>query len=287
MRISEILKQNKPTLSLEVFPPKTNADYETVRNVVIKISSLLPDFISVTYGAGGGTSLYTAQLASEVQQVYQVPALAHLSCVTSTKDMVKEQIDKIENMNIENILALRGDLIDGMDTKNLDYHHASDLIFEVKKNHDFCIGGACYPEGHPEANSLEEDILNMRKKVDAGCEFLTTQMFFHNQVYYDYIEKANAAGIQVPIVAGIMPITSETQVARILALSGAYLPPSFTDLLEKYKGKKEEMRKAGIHYTIMQMEDLLSHGVKAIHIYTMNQYDVAKEIKDAFSSITA
>lgn len=284
MKISQLMKEKNRTLSFEVFPPKTSERYEAVRAAVMEVGALKPDFFSVTYGAGGGTSLFTARLAAEVKAAYDIPALAHLSCVTSTKELVGTQIKKIKELGIDNILALRGDLVEGMDTTNLDYHYASELVEEIKRQGDFCVGGACYPEGHPEAASLAGDISHMKEKVDAGCEFLTTQMFFENHLYYAYVNLCEQAGIKVPIVAGIMPITNENQVERSLKLSKAYVPKEFQQMIDKYTGKPDDFYKAGLDYAIRQVIDLYENGVKNVHIYTMNKADVAKGIMDAVTS---
>lgn len=280
MRISELLKEQKKTLSFEVFPPKTTDSYESVRHSVMEIAALNPDFMSVTYGAGGGTSLYTAQLAKEVMENYGVTAMAHLSCVTSTRDMVKGQLRQIMGMGIENILALRGDLLEGMDSSQLDYRYASDLVKEIRTSYDFCIGGACYPEGHPEAKSLSQDILHIKEKVEAGCEFLTTQMFFDNDLYYRYVERLRENGVMVPVIAGIMPITSPKQVERARTLSGTCFPKAFTEMVEKYETDEKSFYQAGIDYAVKQVEQLRSHGVLPIHIYTMNKPEVARTIQE-------
>lgn len=281
MKISDMMKQQERTLSLEVFPPKTTERYESVQKSVMEIAALKPDFISVTYGAGGGTSMFTAKLAKEVKDAYGVTAMAHLSCISSSKELVKEQLSEIRNLGISNILALRGDIPEGFSTEELDYHYASELVKEIKEFDDFCVGGACYPEGHPEAGSLTEDIEHLKYKVEAGCEFLTTQMFFDNSVYYKYLEMVENAGITVPIVAGIMPITNENQVERTLKLSGAFLPKKFIHLLESYSGNAEDFYKAGLDYAVNQVRDLYGHGVKNVHIYTMNKPQVAKTMQQA------
>ena len=281
MKISDMMKQKERTLSLEVFPPKTTERYESVRKSVMEIAALKPDFMSVTYGAGGGTSLYTAKLAREVKDAYDVTAMAHLSCISSSKEMVKEQLGQIRDLGLSNILALRGDIPEGFSTENLDYHYASELVREIKEFDDFCVGGACYPEGHPEAGSLTEDIEHLKYKVEAGCEFLTTQMFFDNSLFYKYLEMVENAGIRIPIVAGIMPITNENQVERTLKLSGAFLPKKFIHLLESYSGNAGDFYKAGLDYAVNQARDLYEHGVKNVHIYTMNKPEVAKTMQQA------
>jgi methylenetetrahydrofolate reductase (NADPH) len=283
MRISDILNQQKNTLSLEVFPPKTTLNYESVRSSVMQVAQLQPDFLSVTYGAGGGTSLYTAQLCKEVMENYGVTAMAHLSCITSTKDMVGGQLRQILGLGLENILALRGDLTEGIDFSHLDYRYASDLVKEIHTYYDFCIGGACYPEGHPEAASLDDDILHIKEKVDAGCEFLTTQMFFDNDLYYRYVEKLDKAGVHVPVIAGIMPITAYRQVERARDLSHSYMPKEFLEMTQKYKDCPQELAKAGVDYAIRQALNLRAQGVGHIHIYTMNKPQVAKAIQEALA----
>lgn len=281
MKISDMMKKKERTLSLEVFPPKTTERYESVRKSVMEIATLKPDFMSVTYGAGGGTSMYTAKLAREVKDTYDVTAMAHLSCISSSKEMVKEQLGEIRDLGLSNILALRGDIPEGFSTENLDYHYANELVREIKEFDDFCVGGACYPEGHPESGSLAEDIEHLKYKVEAGCEFLTSQMFFDNSLFYKYLEMVGNAGIRIPIVAGIMPITNENQVERTLKLSGAFLPKKFIHLLESYSGNAGDFYKAGLDYAVNQVRDLYEHGVKNVHIYTMNKPEVAKTMQQA------
>lgn len=281
MKISEIIKQQQRTLSLEVFPPKTTERYESVHQSVMEIAALKPDFMSVTYGAGGGTSMFTAKLAREVKDAYGVTAMAHLSCISSSKELVKEQLSTIRELGLSNILALRGDIPEGFSMEELDYHHANELVKEIKEFDDFCVGGACYPEGHPEAGSLTDDIEHLKYKVEAGCEFLTTQMFFDNSLFYKYLEMTANAGITIPIIAGIMPITNENQVERTLKLSGAYLPKKFIHLLESYSGNTEDFYKAGLEYAVNQVRDLYEHGVKNVHIYTMNKLEVARTMQQA------
>lgn len=281
MKISDIIKQQERTLSLEVFPPKTTERYESVQKSVMEIAALKPDFMSVTYGAGGGTSMFTAKLAKEVKDVYGVTVMAHLSCISSSKEMVKEQLNSIKALGLSNILALRGDIPEGFSTEELDYHYANELVKEIKQFDDFCVGGACYPEGHPESGSLTEDIEHLKYKIEAGCEFLTTQMFFDNSLFYKYLEMIGNAGITIPIIAGIMPITNENQVERTLKLSGAFLPKQFIHLLESYSGNAGDFYKAGLDYAVKQVRDLYEHGVKNVHIYTMNKLEVARTIQQA------
>lgn len=285
MKISEIFERKQPTLSFEVFPPKTDDLYESVEKATNEIAALKPDFMSVTYGAGGGTSRYTTAIASNVLKL-QVPPLAHLTCVNATKENIRERVMDLKEHNIENILALRGDLPQGVeDTEDWEFRHADALVREIKKYGDFCIGGACYPEKHPEASSIAEDIANMKKKVDAGCSFLTTQMFFDNSIFYNYMYKIREAGIGVPIVAGIMPVTNAKQMERILKLSQAFIPRRFVSLLDKFSDNPAAMKQAGIAYATDQIIDLLANGINAIHIYTMNKPDVAAKLQDNLSQI--
>lgn len=285
MKISEILEKKQPTLSFEVFPPKTSDLYENVEKATNEIAALKPDFMSVTYGAGGGTSQYTTAIASNVLK-HQVPPLAHLTCVNATAENIKERVMDLKKHHIENILALRGDLPQGVeDTADWEFRHADALVQEIRKYGDFCIGGACYPEKHPEAANMAEDISNMKKKVDAGCSFLTTQMFFDNSIFYNYMYKLREAGVNVPIIAGIMPVTNAKQMERILKLSQAFIPRRFVSLLDKFSDNPAAMKQAGIAYATDQIIDLLANGINAIHIYTMNKPDVAAKLQDNLSEI--
>ena len=284
MKISEILSKNKATLSFEVFPPKTSDSYKSVETATTEIAKLKPDFMSVTYGAGGGTSEYTASIASNIQKTENVPTLAHLTCVSSKKEKVHKQLKLLKEYGIENIMALRGDRTDN---DSEDYRYASELITDIKAlcGDNFCIGGACYPECHPESKNLEEDILHLKEKVDAGCEFLTTQMFFDNNILYKYIFKLREAGVTVPVVAGIMPVTNANQIARICTLSGTYLPSKFKNIVDKFGSDPDSMKQAGIAYATEQIVDLIANGVKFIHVYSMNKPDVAEKIQYNLSDI--
>ncbi len=285
MKIIDLLNSGKPSLSFEVFPPKTDAAYESVEKAVKEIASLSPHFMSVTYGAGGGTSSYTVNIASQIQKDFNVPALAHITCISSTKQTVQEQLEKIRQAGLENVLALRGDIPEGSDNSHADYQYASDLVTEIKKTENFCIGGACYPEGHPESVNSREDILNVKRKVDAGCQFLTTQMFFDNNILYNYLYKIREQGITVPVVAGIMPVTNGKQISRICKLSGTYLPARFKAIVDRFGDDPAAMTQAGIAYATDQIIDLLANGVNAVHVYTMNKPDVARQIQKNLSYI--
>lgn len=286
MKISEILKAKTLTLSFEVFPPKTSDKMEDVSRQAAKIAALEPDFMSVTYGAGGGTSAYTVDIASLLQKTYNVPMVAHITCVSSTREYVKNMIDLYKEKGIDNILALRGDIPQG-GAPYQEYHHATELIADIKNEGDFCIGGACYPEGHPEAGTREEDLAFLKAKVDAGCDFLTTQMFFNNDMFYNFLYRARDKGISVPIVAGIMPITNAAMIKRSIEMSGAELPERFRAIVDYFGSDPEKMKQAGIIYATEQIVDLFAHGVKNIHVYSMNKPEVAEAIQNNLRAILA
>lgn len=285
MKIIDIINSAKPMLSMEVFPPKTSDTFETVKEATEKIALLNPSYMSVTYGAGGGTSEYTAFIAENIQNNYGVPALAHLSCISSKREDIKHQLDLLKSKGIENILALRGDIPEGMNREHLDYHYASELTKEIKDYGHFCIGGACYPESHPESATSFDDIKYLKEKVEAGCEFLTTQMFFDNNVLYNFLYRIREAGITVPVVAGIMPVTNPRSIKRICAISGTALPQRFVRIVDKFGSSPEQMAQAGIAYATEQIVDLYANGVNAVHLYTMNKPEVAQKIKENISYI--
>lgn len=284
MKITEILNKNGTVLSFEVFPPKNSDTFESVKKAALDIAALKPDFMSVTYGAGGGTSDYTVDMASDIQNKYGVSTLAHLTCVNSTKEKIKNVVDEIKANNINNIMALRGDIPkDGEVCR--EYKYASELMTQLKKYGDFCLGGACYPEGHPESPDIQSDIEFLKCKQDCGCDFLTTQMFFDNNVFYSFVEKVRKAGVTLPIVAGIMPVTSAAQIKRIGLLSGGEIPKSFIKIVERFANDPDAMMQAGIAFTTTQIIDLMANGFNAIHIYSMNKPDVAKRVLDNVSDI--
>ncbi len=286
MRLTELLDSEKVTISCELFPPKKGAQLADYRRVVGEMAALKPAYMSVTYGATGGTSDYTVELADEVRNKNNIPALAHLTCASSTREKVAQVIAELKEKKIENILALRGDIPEHADFPLPgQYHHASELIADIKAQGDFCIGGACYPEGHPESASVREDLIHLKEKVDAGCEFLTTQMFFDNHILYNFLYKALKIGITVPIVAGIMPVTNAAQVKRIVSLSGNSVPPRFLAIVDRFGGNPAAMRQAGIAYAAEQIIDLIANGVSHVHIYTMNKPDVAGAILEQLSEI--
>ena len=279
MKISEILRQNPITISMEVFPPKSDTRLESVRETVIQISRLHPAFVSCTYGAGGGTSQYTVEIAQDIMKE-GVASMAHLTCISSTRDSVRSQIRRIRDAGIENVLALRGDIPEGMDFPSPRYYeHAIQLVEEVKQEcPGIFIGGACYPEKHPDAVNKDEDIRHIREKVDAGCDFLTTQMFFNNSIYYNYLYRLREAGVTVPILAGIMPVTSRRQMERSIQLSGCVIPPELTALADRFGDSPAAMQQAGILYASHQIIDLIANGCGHIHVYTMNKPEVAAGI---------
>lgn len=289
MKISQILKEKKYSLSFEVFPPKTQSSFESVKLASEGIAKLKPSFISVTYGAGGGTSQYTLDVAKNIMQNYNVPSLAHLTCVSSSKEMVKEKIKQFIDNGIENIMALRGDIPkdkENEDRSTWDYTHAIELIYEIKKlAPNLCIGGACYPETHVESKSQKEDIFFLKEKVDAGCEFLTTQMFFDNNLFYNFLFKVRDAGINVPIIPGIMPITNAVQLDRAIKLSGCFVPQRFKSLVDKFGGDNLTMQDAGIIYATDQIIDLYANGITNVHVYSMNKVEVAERILKNVCSI--
>ncbi len=279
MKIKNLLNKGKVSISCELFPPKAGADFEPVLRATDDIAALKPDFMSVTYGAGGGTSENTIKIASHIQNHLSVTALAHLSCVSSTKDQIERIIDILKTSHIENILALRGDIPKDMQFPQEQYYrYAYQLVREIKDRGDFCIGAACYPEGHVECVNKANDLGYLKQKVDSGCDFLITQMFFDNNVLYSFLYRALQKGIRIPIVAGIMPVTSGSQIKRICELSGTSLTPKFKSILDKFGDNPRAMKQAGIAYATDQIVDLITNGVKGIHIYTMNKPDVAASI---------
>ncbi len=286
MKISELLQTKEVTISCELFPPKKGSELEKSHEIVKEMAKVKPSFMSVTYGASGGISEHTVDLANEVQNVNGILALAHLTCASSGRDKIQEVLKELQEHHIENILALRGDIPEDVDFPLPNqYHHASELIEEIKNFGDFCIGGACYPEGHPEAESLEADIDNLKRKVDAGCEFLTTQMFFDNNILYNFLYKTLKRGIEVPIIAGIMPVTNVKQIKRITSLSGTILPQRFRAIVERFADYPAALKQAGIAYATDQIIDLIANGVNHVHIYTMNKPDVAGAIFHNLSEI--
>lgn len=289
MRIIDLLKEEKLTLSFEVFPPKTETSFESVKVATEEIAKLKPAFMSVTYGAGGGTSKYTLDIAKNIKEMYGVPTLAHLTCVSSTKETVKEKIKAIKDAGIQNIMALRGDIpkeLEDADRSKWDYKYAIDLIRELKEaDESFCLGCACYPEIHPESANQKEDIKRLKEKVEAGCDFITTQMFFDNNLLYNFLYKIREAGITVPVIPGIMPITNGNQVERAVKLSGSFMPQRFKSLVDKFGSSPAAMKQAGIAYATDQIIDLYANNITNVHVYSMNKPDVAEKIQNNLSDI--
>jgi len=289
MKIRELLKEQRLMLSFEVFPPKSDTAFDSVKHATEEIAKLRPSFMSVTYGAGGGTSRYTLDIAKNIKETYGVPTLAHLTCVSSTKETVRDKIRQIKDAGIQNIMALRGDLtpaLEATDRSQWAYRHAVELVRDIKEiDPDFCIGGACYPEIHPESADQAEDIRFLKEKVDAGCEFLTTQMFFDNNLLYNFLYKIREAGITVPVIPGIMPITNANQVERAMKLSGSFMPQRFKALVDVFGHSPDAMKQAGIAYATDQIIDLFANGIKNVHVYSMNKPDVARGIMNNLSSI--
>ncbi len=289
VKLKELLYSDTLSLSFEVFPPKTDTAFESVRMAVEEIATLRPSFMSVTYGAGGGTSRYTLDIAKDIKDAYGVPTLAHLTCVSSTRETVRERIADIKAAGIENIMALRGDLtpeLAASDRSTWHYRHAVDLVRDIKAiDPGFCIGGACYPEVHVESQNQKEDIRYLKEKVDAGVDFLTTQMFFDNNLLYNFLYKIREAGITVPVVAGIMPITNARQVERAVKMSGSHMPQRFKALVDRFGSNPAAMQQAGIAYATDQIIDLYANNLTNVHVYSMNKPEVARKIQENVSEI--
>ncbi|KYN78541.1 methylenetetrahydrofolate reductase [NAD(P)H] [Clostridium sporogenes] len=285
MHIKELFNQKNLVFSFEIFPPKVTSSIETIYETLEELKDLTPDFISVTYGAGGSLKdNKTCELSSLVKNKYGIEALAHLTCINSTREDIDSIINELKENNIENILALRGDILKG---KNIigEYNYAFELIRKIKENNNFGIAGACYPEGHIECESLEKDIKELKRKVDAGAEHLISQLFFDNNTFYEFLNRTEQKNIKVPIQAGIMPVVNKKQIERIVKISGAILPKKFIKILDKYEYDKEAIRDAGIAYAVEQIVDLVSSGVKGIHLYTMNNPYIARKITESTKSI--
>lgn len=275
----------KTGFSFEIFPPKKDAPIETIYKTLEDLKNLSPDFISVTYSAGGSqNSATTVQITSDIQEKYNVPSMAHLACIQLSKEDAKDILNRLRENKVQRILALRGDLTPNM-TPKTDFHHASDLVSFIKSQGDFTVAGACYPEGHSECDSLEQDIENLKRKVDAGTDFLVSQLFFQNDFFYSFVDKARNAGIYVPIEAGIMPVTNKKQIERMVTMCGASLPKKFVTIMNRYENNPEALREAGIAYAIDQIVDLFAHGVDGVHLYTMNNAYVATKISQAVEAL--
>lgn len=286
MKIRDLITQDKATLSFEVFPPKKDTDFADVEAAALGIAAFKPDYMSVTYGAGGSTKGHTIQLAREIQEKYDVPTIAHLTCVCASREGIKTALADMKNAGIENILALRGDIPKNYDGQVFaEFSHASELVELIKETGDFCVGGACYPEVHPDSANKHEDIIGLKKKVDAGCDYLTTQMFFDNNIFFNFMYRIREAGISVPIIPGIMPITRRVQVKNAVKLSGCNVPERFKSIVDAFGDTEAAMRQAGIAYATDQIIDLMANGVKHIHVYSMNKPEVAAGIQKNLSEI--
>lgn len=284
MKISEILKNGKINLSLEVFPPKKWENIESTERAVSEMARLSPSFISVTYGAGGGTSAYTTRIAEHIQNGCGVTALAHMTCVGTDRKKARDLMRELGEHGVENILALRGDIPESGEYKK-DFRYACELAEFIKSNGDFCVGGACYPEGHPDAPSIAKDIDALKIKEESGVDFFTTQMFFDNNIFYCFLNKLYQKGIKTPVLTGVMPITNASQLKRIISLSGSIIPTRFLAIVEKFGEDPASMRQAGILYACEQIVDLIANGVQNVHIYTMNKPEVASAIVNNLSEI--
>ena len=293
MKIIDIIKGNKPSLSFEVFPPKSSTAFESVVAATARIAALKPGYMSVTYGAGGTTDRYTADISARIKEMGVTP-LAHLSCITATEKSIDSSLGELRSRGIENILALRGDMpvgtgsaADGAlpELNKRPYRYASDLARRICREGSFCIGGACYPEGHPESPDGNTDIEMLKKKVESGVSFLTTQMFFDNSIIYNFMYRLLRSGVSVPVVPGIMPVTNAQQIKRIAAISGSALPQRFLRLIDRYGHDPESMKQAGIAYATSQIVDLYANGFNAVHVYSMNKPEVAESIMANLSSI--
>lgn len=288
MYISELFDQKKAVISFEIFPPKQTSSIVTIYETIDALAPLRPDYISVTYGAGGSTSKTTLEIASIIKNKYRINALAHLTCFNSSREDIDKMLTDLEKENIANVLALRGDrprTWKAGEEKESDFKYAADLAKFISSKHKFCLGGACYPEGHPECSDLDRDVENLKRKEEAGVDFLITQLFFDNEKYYRFKEKADKSGIKIPIQAGIMPITNRKQVERMIELSNATIPHKLVRILDKFEHNQQAIRDAGIAYATEQIIELLANEIRGIHIYTMNKPQIAKDLVRNLDSI--
>ena len=286
MDLSTLFRVKKVVFSLEVFPPKKDNPVHVIYNTLLGLRGLPADFISVTYGAGGSAvqQSKTCEIASLIRSNYHIEPVSHLTCVNARKDKIIETLNTLKENGVQNILALRGDIPEG-GAPHSDYHYAAELVRDIKSQGDFCVGGACYPEGHVEAANKTEDILHLKEKVDAGCEFLTTQMFFDNNIMYNFLYRIREKGITVPVVAGIMPVTNVKQIKRITSMSGTYLPERFKAIVDRFGDNPAAMKQAGVIYATEQIIDLIANGVNHIHVYSMNKPEIAAGIQSSLSEI--
>lgn len=285
MKICELFGQGRPILSFEIFPPKRDSGVETIYKTLDELEGLHPDFISVTYGAGGNPSdNSTLEIASAISSRYQIEPLMHLTCINSSIVQAAQMVEKLEQSGVNNVMALRGDRVPGLEPKR-DFSCAADLVRFIRNHSRLGVSGACYPEGHPESSDLVTDVLHLRDKVEAGCEHLVSQLFFDNNLFYAFWERARIAGIQVPLEAGIMPVTNKKQIERLVTLCGASLPPKFAKIMQRYEHHPEALRDAGIAYAVDQIVDLVTQGVDGVHLYTMNNPLIARRISENVQSL--
>ncbi|ETA81535.1 methylenetetrahydrofolate reductase [NAD(P)H] [Youngiibacter fragilis] len=288
MKIRDMLGKGNTTVSFEIFPPKTTYPMETIFETLEKLRDLSPDFISVTYGAGGSSQGHTVEIASRVKKDFGIESIAHLTCVTSTKDSIRQMLQDIRNSGIENILALRGDIPDSFREDRSwkpEYRYAYELIDEIVDFGGFSIGAACYPEGHVETRNKVDDLKYLKQKVDHGVDFLVTQLFFDNELFYQFREKMDLVGIEKPVIAGILPVLNINQVKRIQEISGCNMPPKFLRILDRYEHDPKSLQEAGIAYAVDQIVDLLSFGIEGVHIYTMNKPEPTRRIMESISTV--
>lgn len=287
MKITNLFTKKKPTISFEVFPPNEIYSLDEVFGVIDELALLKPDFISVTYGAGGASRGRTVEIASKIKNKNHIEALAHLTCIGAEKDEIDSILTELKNNNIENILALRGDLPkDGTHLKKGDFLHASDLVKYLKNNDSFSVGGAFYPEGHQDTNDLL-DLFNLKIKVDSGTDFIISQIFFDNEQFYEFRNKLKKLNINIPIVAGIMPVTNAKQIRKITSLCGCTIPEKLRKILDRYENNPKALKEAGIAYATEQIIDLMTSDIDGIHIYTMNKTETAKKIMNSIQNIRA
>ncbi len=281
MNIIELFKRKKTVISFEIFPPKLDTPIESIFDTLAKFKELNPDFISVTYGAGGSAKDRTIEIASKIKNEYSIESMAHLTCVGHSKEEIDKLLASLHNNNLENVLALRGDPpINEPDfdfSKNV-FKYANELISYIKSKNNFCISAAAYVEGHINSIRLKDDLIYLKQKVDTGVDFLVTQLFFENRNFYDFLDKTCAIGINCPITPGIMPVFKAEQIKRIASLCGASIPAKLVLLMDKYGSNDEDMRKAGIDYASSQIRNLIDNGVDGIHLLTMNRPKSTKEI---------
>lgn len=285
MHIKDLFRRGKPVVSVEVFPPKPESPLDSVISTIEAVKDLTPDFISVTYGAGGSSRAYTVEIADMVKNKYGIEALAHLTCVGTGKDEIDSVLVQLRAKSIDNVLALRGDMPQAGVAANFDYTYAKDLIIHIKSEGSFCVGAACYPEGHMECTDLDQDLKHLKQKVSSGADFLITQLFFDNEVFYSFKERLDALGIHCPVSAGIMPVINKKQIERITNLCGATMSPQLKKIMETYEHQPEALKEAGIDYATEQIIDLLSSGVDGIHLYAMNRPEVAQKIFAAIKDV--